>query len=321
VEDYVRFVLDDSHLTDLLKQLRHGLVDALSTISPYLRLVARETQHDVGTQLTTQSEQTRGQIDEVLTANLVRLQESLRSLEEFGKLVDPRMAALMKQLRYKAYTVQRAVTITANSRLRLAGAKLYVLIDGCSSKQEFEKLVRALVETSVHVIQLRDKRLDDRQLLARGRQLARLTASSPTLFIMNDRPDLATLAHADGVHLGQEELSVKDARSIVGPHMLIGVSTHSIEQARAAVIDGADYIGAGPTFPSGTKKFDEFPGLELLQAVASEIRLPAFAIGGIDLTNIDQVLAAGFARVAVAGAITTAEDPGRAAEDLLAKLA
>ena len=102
-----------------------------------------------------------------------------------------------------------------------------------------------------------------------------------TLFIINDRPDLAALARADGVHVGQEELSVKDARSIVGPETLVGVSTHSIEQARQAVLDGANYIGVGPTFPSGTKQFEQFPGVELLRAVAAEIRLPAFAIGGI----------------------------------------
>ncbi len=137
---------------------------------------------------------------------------------------------------------------------------------------------------------------------------------------MNDRPDLAALASADGVHLGQEELSVKDARSIVGPQALVGVSTHSLEQARSAVIDGADYIGVGPTFPSGTKPFDEFPGVDLLRAVAAEIRLPAFAIGGIDATNVGQVLEAGFTRIAVAGAITTAEDVGQAAEELLAKI-
>ena len=80
---------------------------------------------------------------------------------------------------------------------------------------------------------------------------------------MNDRPDLAVLARADGVHVGQEELSVKDARSIVGPDMLVGVSTHSIEQARQAVLDGASYLGVGPTFPSGTKRFEQFPGVEL----------------------------------------------------------
>jgi thiamine-phosphate pyrophosphorylase len=93
------------------------------------------------------------------------------------------------------------------------------------------------------------------------------------------------LCRADGVHVGQEELTIRDVRQIVGPEMLVGVSTHSIEQARQAVLDGASYLGCGPTFPSETKHFDHFPGLDFLRQVAAEISLPAFAIGGITLEH------------------------------------
>jgi thiamine-phosphate pyrophosphorylase len=138
--------------------------------------------------------------------------------------------------------------------------------------------------------------------------------------IVNDRPDLAVLAQADGVHVGQEELSVKDARSIVGPDLLIGVSTHSIEQARQAALDGANYIGVGPTFPSTTKQFDRFPGLELLRTVAAEITLPAFAIGGVTRNNLAEVKSSGFRRIAVSGAILEADDPIDATKKLKAEL-
>jgi thiamine-phosphate pyrophosphorylase len=146
------------------------------------------------------------------------------------------------------------------------------------------------------------------------------TASNQTLFILNDRPDLAVLADADGVHLGQQDLTVKDARRILGPSGLIGVSTHSLEQARAAVLDGANYIGVGPTFASGTKQFSQFTGTELLRSVQAEIRLPAFAIGGVTLQNLPEVLATGFTRVAVSGAIAGSENPAGAAGKLLAAL-
>jgi len=324
VEDYVRFVLDDRHLTELCKNLRHDLAAVLGHIPTEHRLAARETQADVGTGVTTSSEQSRGDLGDVLTANLVRLQQSLRSLEECGKLIDPDMAARLEQLRYRSYTLQRAVEITRRSLERLEDARLYVLIDGRSSLDEFRHLAESLVgapaEAGVHVFQLRDKRLDDRPLLERGRILRELTHRSNTLFIMNDRADLAALAHADGVHVGQEELSVKDARSIVGPEALVGVSTHSIEQARQAVLDGANYIGVGPTFPSGTKRFEQFPGLELLRAVAAEIRLPTFAIGGITEENLPEVLATGVHRVAVGGAIANADDPATVAQQMLATL-
>src|SRR4029077_11335298 len=99
------------------------------------------------------------------------------------------------------------------------------------------------------------------------------------LFVMNDRADLAVLADAAGEHDRQEELTVKEARRIVGPDRLVGVSTHTIEQARQAVLDGADYLGVGPVFPSGTKSFDQLAGLDFVRQVAAEIKLPWFAIG------------------------------------------
>ncbi len=116
------------------------------------------------------------------------------------------------------------------------------------------------------------------------------------------------------------DLSVKDARTIIGADALIGVSTHSIEQARQAVLDGANYIGVGPTFPSGTKQFEKFPGLDFLRAVAAEIRLPAFAIGGITPENLPEVLATGVARVAVSGAILDASDPATVVKNLIKTL-
>ncbi len=309
VEDHVRFVLDDRHLTGLCKQLRHELASALGEISIEHRLAARETRADVGTRLSASSEQTRDDTAGVLTANLIRLQEGLRSLEEFGKTLDPDTAARLKQLRYETYTLQRAVEITRSSIERLAGARLYVLIDGRSSVEDFRQLARLLIDAGVDVLQLRDKQLDDRELLERAHLLREMTRQTPALFIMNDRPDLAALSRADGVHVGQEDLSVKDARAIVGPDALIGVSTHSLDQARGAVLDGANYIGVGPTFPSGTKPFEGFPGPDLLRAVAAEIRLPAFAIGGITPENLAEVLTTGIGRVALSGAITKSDDP------------
>jgi thiamine-phosphate pyrophosphorylase len=320
LEDWVRFAMDDAHLTQCLKQLRHDLAAALSPIPWGRRLAARETQADVGTDIHTSLEASREDVSEILTANFLRLQESLRSMEEYGKLLDPAVGRAIGQLRYRAYTLQRAVDATRVGCERLAAAQLYVLLDGRESIEEFEQLARLLIEAGVDVLQFRDKRLTDRELIDRARRLRKLTHGTSTLLIINDRPDLAALVRADGVHVGQEELSVKDARTIVGPDMLVGVSTHSIEQARQAVLDGANYIGVGPTFPSGTKQFGHFPGVELLRAVAAEIRLPAFAIGGITRENIGRVLAAGITRFAVSGAAIEADDPSQAARELRALL-
>ncbi len=198
----------------------------------------------------------------------------------------------------------------------LRDARLYVLLDGRDSCAGLAGLAQQLIDAGVDVLQLRDKQLPDRALLERARLLRELTAGTGTLFIVNDRPDLAVLSQADGVHVGQDELTVADCRAIAGATRLIGVSTHSPAQARQAVADGADYIGCGPTFPSQTKAFDEFPGLAFLRAVQAEIAIPAFAIGGIRGENLSRVLETGFCRIAVSGAVTAAKEPAAAARSL-----
>lgn len=320
VEDYVRFVLDDRQLTARLKELRHELTSVLGRFPTAERMAARDTLGDVGTQLATPAERRRNDTASVLAANFPRLQEALRSLEEFAKILDPPASAILEQLRYQTYTLHRAIETRRASADRLQHARLYVLIDGRATAEEFVELARSIASAGAHVIQLRDKRLDDRTLLQRARLLRQITAEAGVLFIMNDRPDLAVLSRADGVHVGQEEISVKDARSIVGSEALVGVSTHSIEQARQAVLEGANYLGVGPTFPSETKQFDFFPGVALLKAVAAEIATPAFAIGGIRLDNLPVVLETGFRRVAVGAAIANAASPRTAVLDFLKAL-
>ena len=317
MEDFVRFVWDDRHLMRQCKELRHELAAALATLDPQELVASRDTSGDVGTTVSTAAERERPDMASVVTANLKRLQESLRSIEEFGKLVSPEVAQRVEQLRYRSYTLERAIGATSFGRQRLANARLYVLIDGRSSLAEFDNLVQELVAAGVDVLQLRDKQLADAELLARARRLRELTERNATLFIMNDRPDLAALSRADGVHVGQEELSVRECRAVVGPRALIGVSTHSLDQARQAVLDGANYIGVGPTFASRTKQFDDaqLRGVELLRAVQAEIGLPAFAIGGIDLSNLHEVLATGITRIAVSGALLSAKKPGEAARN------
>lgn len=318
VEDYLRFALDDGHLAGHCKRLRHELG---SHVQKHLfsdaRLSTRDTQQDVGTQIRTEDEYQRSTEFDVVAASIKRVQQSLRCLEEYGKAISVDLSTKFESLRYESYTLEKAIVVTKCSINQFQGQSLYVLMPGCGTESDFVKIVDAVIHGGAHIVQLRDKSLEDRVLLQRARLLRERTRNTNTLFIMNDRPDLAHLSDADGVHVGQEELTVKDARQIIGPSRLIGVSTHSIEQARCAVLDGANYIGVGPTFPSNTKQFNSFTGLELLRAVSAEIKLPAFAIGGINQTNLPQVLATGIQRFAVSSAVVDDADPEKAAQNLL----
>lgn len=324
VEDYARFALDDAHLTQLAKTIRHDLAECLAVFSLNDRFAARETSRDVGTRITTHAETSRIDARSVCIASCERVKQSLRSLEEYGKLLDAKAASGVEGIRYRFYTLERCLGICRDSCDRLAGVNLCVLTDGCGTVDEFRTLAEQLVEAGVSMIQLRQKNLTDAELTERThlrvKLLRQLAANTDLIIIINDRPDIAAAVNADGVHLGQDDMRVKDARLIVGPQKLIGVSTHSIEQARAAVLDGASYLGAGPTFPSTTKEFDAFPGLEYLEEVASEVTLPTYAIGGIALEKLPEVLSTGITRAAVSGVITSSANTQDVAEQLLAAL-
>jgi len=320
VEDFARFVWDDAALTRICKEMRHELAASLQTFSPETLAAARETLHDVGVEISHPRERRREDPLAVASVNLKRFQESLRSLEEYAKVVSAEVAERLERLRYQSYTLERAVRMTDAGRRRLVDARLYLLLDGRESAAVAAALAAELFDAGVDVIQLRDKRLGDRDLLDRGRALAEVARQCGKRFIVNDRPDLARLCRANGVHLGQEDLSVKDARTILGPDALIGVSTHTMEQVRQAVLDGANYLGVGPTFPSQTKEFGEFPGVAFVAQAAAETSLPLFALGGITLENLPEVLAAGATRVAVSAAILSAPDPPTAAAQFKAAL-
>jgi thiamine-phosphate pyrophosphorylase len=321
MEDYARFALDDSHLTRRLKECRHLLREALAALPAENLLRSRETEADVGTRISTQSETVRQSPLDVAQAACKRVQEAVRSLEEFGKLWSTTSAAQLERLRYTIYTLEKALLLTDVSSRALADRRLYLLATESACPHGLGPAVRGALAGGVGMVQLREKELPERRLIDLGRRVREWTHETGALYIMNDRADLAVVTEADGVHVGQEELSVKEARSIVGPHRLVGVSTHTIEQARRAVLDGADYIGVGPVFPSSTKAFESLAGLELVREVAAEISLPWFAIGGINEENVNLVVEAGARRIAVSNAILSAEDPEMAARELQSRVA
>jgi thiamine-phosphate pyrophosphorylase len=171
----------------------------------------------------------------------------------------------------------------------------------------------------VDVFQLRDKRASDDELLQAAATARALCERHGALFVVNDRPDVAVAAGADGVHLGQDDMPLEQARAIMGPELLIGLSTHSPGQVDAA--SGADYIGVGPVHATPTKLGRPAVGLDLVRHAAAHARVPFFAIGGIDHTNIGAVVSAGATRAAVVRAIGEAADPEGAARELRAALA
>lgn len=320
LEDYARFVLDDALLSGELKAMRHDLAEALTALPADLLRHARDTLHDVGTTLSTPREWDRPSVRSVVEVNAKRLQEALRSLEEYGKTIDAAMARTIEALRYRSYTLERALLTGASVRQRLAEARLCVLVTDALCRASLVGTVKEALLGGAQVIQLREKGIDDRTFLARAREVRRLTRDAGALFIVNDRPDVAALADADGVHLGQDDLPIHAARRLLGSDALIGVSTHNLDQLRAAVLEGAAYVGVGPTFTSSTKQFAQLAGLDFVRQASAMTTLPAFVLGGITLANVGAALEAGARRIAVSAAVCAADDPRAAARQLRAAL-
>ncbi|OGX41450.1 MAG: thiamine-phosphate diphosphorylase [Omnitrophica WOR_2 bacterium RIFCSPHIGHO2_02_FULL_68_15] len=205
----------------------------------------------------------------------------------------------------------------ASKRLLLSAARLYVIVDAeCCAGRDPVAVAEAAADGGADILQWRAKSwpADRRETVARA--LAAALAPRPVLFIINDHVELALAVGADGVHLGQDDLPAAAARPLMGPDRLIGVSTHSLEQALAAQQAGADYIGVGPVFATPTKPDARAVGPELVRQVAGRIAIPFVAIGGIDQANLPLVLSSGATRVAVVRAVAGAPDVRRAAQAL-----
>lgn len=194
---------------------------------------------------------------------------------------------------------------------RLRAAHLYLVCD-----ERPDGFLQAVLGAGVDLIQLRMKAAADGEIVAAGRRFARAAAQHGALFILNDRPDLVQATGADGVHVGQDDVPVTEARVAVGPDLIVGLSTHSPEQVDRAAGTPVDYIGVGPVHETPTKPGRPAVGLALVRYAAEHATIPFFAIGGITPANVGAVREAGAERIAVVRALTDARDPAGAARAL-----
>ena len=209
--------------------------------------------------------------------------------------------------------------MTPDERLeRLAAARLYLVIDATVGSRPALPVVEAALRGGVDVVQLRDKDGVDEAILDAAEQFGRVCREHGALFVVNDRPDLALAARADGVHIGQDDVAPAEARAVVGPDRLVGLSTHSPAQFDAAANEPVDYVAVGPVYATTTKPDYAPVGLELVRHAAERQTRPWFAIGGIDVARAPEVRAAGADRIVVVRAIRDAADPQAAAAALRA---
>lgn len=312
IEEWCRFGLNHAQYTAECKAARQALA---RWHTAEIR-AARDTPGDPGTALSHPQEEQRADLYQVLQANLCRVQEALRALEEYGKIDYPEMAIACKQMRYQVYTLESNL-LGRHRHQQLARSPLYLVT---APVENLFEAVEAALQGGLTLVQYRDKEANDTVRLRNGEKLRHLCHRYGALFIMNDRVDLALAVDADGVHLGQQDVPIALARQLLGPTRIVGRSTTNPDEMRRALAEGADYIGVGPVYETPTKAGKAAAGLEYVRYAAAHSPVPWFAIGGINLDNVGDVLEAGAERVSVVRAIIAAEQPRQVTQAFLTQL-
>jgi thiamine-phosphate pyrophosphorylase len=318
LEDVARFLLDDEALSTKLKALRHELSEGIPPIQKVL-LSARDAEGDVTA--FAEEDMKREDVPAIVGANARRATESLRVLEEFAKLPDSRLdPERFKRARFAVYEIERELAgKVLRQEKRIAG--LYVIIDpdALGGKGEVEAC-RQAIRGGARVVQLRDKTRYRSEVLNAARKLKEACAPADVPLIINDYVDIAIASAADGVHLGDCDLPVTEARRLVPIDTLIGRTTRTVEQAVQAEVDGADYVAVGSMYPTSSKEQPTVVGIERLRQIRDAVSLPMVAIGGINADNVSDVIDAGADAVAVMSAVIQADDVERAARSIAEKL-
>ncbi len=311
MEEFARFVLNSQPLSARVKALRHKLSSIVDSLDQTLLIMSRDSRRDVGVGLRVEGQMSRGDIRDVFTAAAKRLPEALRALAETIQTINPQSASDIESLRFEAYSLEKDIFLRLENHRRYADVRLYVLLDN-SLGERFEHIAMQCIKGGADCLQLRCKNIDDGQRYALAQKLVKMCRDNGVLSVINDSADIAVACGADGLHLGQDDLPVEAARGLYPRPIITGLSTHNLAQLHAAIELNVDYVGIGPAFATTTKPGIEVAGLGYVKDAVKTLAgtgIGHAVIGGINLGNIAQVVAAGVKTVAVCSAVTSSDEP------------
>ena len=247
--------------------------------------------------------------DQIISSNSGRVQEALRVIEEFSRPHNHELSKIASEIRYEIYTIEIDLlnfSKCKKSEKILRENNLYVITD---HKDNLLEIIEKILVAGVKIIQHRFKTGTDRDNLREAIQIKNLCKRYNSLFIINDRVDIALASNADGIHLGQDDLDLKTARKLLGYSKIIGISANNEIDISKALKEGCDYIGIGPVFETATKKNKKPIGIEKIKTLTKDLDIPWFAIGGINSNNISYLKRSGFKKVALVSQLMNSEDP------------
>jgi thiamine-phosphate pyrophosphorylase len=255
-EDIFRFIIRDSGISIKIKEIRHEIVEAIKSISGTDLLHGRDVENDSQKYVDVNSEKTRGSLHDIAKSNLHRAMEAMRSIEEFYKLLHPDMNENpFQKIRFSLYSLEKDMIpiLLRENKLKKFNFSLYAILDSAFvQNDEYAKTAQSLIKGGASIIQLKIKNHHMGKILETAKNVSPICKENNVLFIINDYPEIAYLSGADGVHLEQDDLPVPDVRRILPPDMIIGISTHSKEQAMFALQSAPDYIAVGPIYETKT---------------------------------------------------------------------
>ncbi|MHC4131507.1 MAG: thiamine phosphate synthase [Planctomycetota bacterium] len=322
IEEFCRFSLNSATLSERTKQLRHQLCSVISRLDEDRLISSRDTIGDVGIGVKVDEQLSRGTLEDCLTAACKRLTEALRAIAEVTETIDSFVSEAVEKLRYAVYTLEKDILVLVIPGEKFKRVKLYVIITS-NLPLEVISLTEKCVLGGVDCIQLRAKDIADRKLYMVAREFVEICRSYNVLSIINDRVDIAVTTGADGVHLGQNDLSIEQARELELWPLIIGKTTRSIEQLHEVCHGRPTYVSLGPVYSTTTKPNLRAVGLDYVTAGIKELEdsgIGHAAIGGITTDNVEEVLKAGAKTIAVCSAVTEDADPRGTCQALKEKI-
>ena len=307
IEDIARFCFEDHAVTETLRKARHRVRKCLAHYDDSF-VMERDSEHDIGKEISAGSTlDKKKDLKQLISANFKRVTEGLRVMEESLKIRGSYAESKeMESIRYEAYYLEKELLKKFWHEIPFG---LYgITAENFSKGRKNSEVVKSMIEGGVKIIQYREKEKTLKEKFIECQEIREITREAGVKFIVNDNIDLALIVDADGVHIGQDDIPLSEVRKLVGDK-IIGLSTHSPEQAEQAVKDGADYIGVGPIYRTFTKVNVCDPvGEEYLDYVIKNIDIPFVAIGGIKEHNLQKIVDMGAKRVAIVTDIVEAEN-------------
>ncbi len=322
IEEFCRFALNSKSLSARAKELRHQLCQSINQLDSGRLISSRDTLSDVGVGQVIPSQNSRSNLKDCLTAGCKRLVEALRVLSEVIQVHDKGIANHIEQLRYTAYTLEKDIVLISEPLEKYRKVRLYIVITS-NYPAEILSLAAQCATSGADCIQLRAKAMQNDDLYAAAIEFVKICRDNGVYSVINDRLDIAIATDADGVHFGQNDLPVECARQLEQKPMIIGKSTHSLEQLKSACDEQPTYVGLGPVYATTTKPTAEPVGLEYINkatAFLADEPVGHVAIGGITMENVEQVMNAGAYCIAVCNAVTKSNNPSEACKTLKEKI-